>query len=76
MLTQHVRDVVPLLLSRVVGEHGEKVEHDTAFERHARHSPGPFPGKPLEVLVEISLGLLLDDLVPGVPRVVRQKVRI
>jgi hypothetical protein len=30
---QHVCDVVPLLLSPVVGEHGEKVERDTVFER-------------------------------------------
>jgi hypothetical protein len=32
---QHVPDVVPLLLCHVVGEHGEKVEHDTVFERLA-----------------------------------------
>jgi hypothetical protein len=32
---QHVRDVVPLLLCRVVGEHGEKVEPDTVLERLA-----------------------------------------
>jgi hypothetical protein len=29
---QNVRDVVPLLLSRVVGEHGEKVEGHTVFK--------------------------------------------
>ena len=38
--------------------------------------PGPLPGKSLEVMVGVGLGLLLDDLVPGVPRVDRQKVRI
>ncbi len=32
---QHVRDLVPLLLCLIVGEHGEKVEHDTVFERLA-----------------------------------------
>jgi hypothetical protein len=39
---QHVHDIVPLLLSRAIGEHGEKVEHHTVFER--RESPGPFSG--------------------------------
>jgi hypothetical protein len=29
---QHVRDVVPLLLCHVVGEHGEKVEHHTVVK--------------------------------------------
>ncbi len=29
---QHVRDVVPLVLSRIIGELGEKVEHHTVFE--------------------------------------------
>ena len=59
---QHVRDVVPLLLSRVVGEHGEKVEHDAVLERLTRHSPGALAVKPLEVLVGVSLGLVMDDL--------------
>jgi hypothetical protein len=31
-LLQHIRDVVPLLLCRVVGEHGEKVEHHTVIK--------------------------------------------
>ncbi len=33
-------------------------------------------GQPLEVLVGVSLGLLLEDLVPGIPRIDRQKVRL
>ena len=73
---QHVRDVVPLLLSRVVREHGEKVECHTVFELLAQHSPGPFPGQPLEVRVVVGIGLFLDNLVPRVPCVDGQKVGI
>jgi hypothetical protein len=73
---QHVRDVVSLLLCRVVGEHSEKVEHDTVFERLSQHSPGPFPGQPLEVHVGVGFDLLMDDLVPRVPCVDKQKVGV
>jgi hypothetical protein len=73
---QHVRDVVPLLLCCVVGEHGEKVEHGTVFERLACHSPGPFSGQPLEVHVGVGFSLLMEDLVSCVPCIDRQKVRV
>jgi hypothetical protein len=75
---QHVCDIVPLLLrlSRAIGEHGEKVEHHTVLERLERHSPGPFPGQPLEVCVGVGSGLFLDNLVPHVPCVDGQKVDV
>jgi hypothetical protein len=73
---QHICDVVPLLLCHVVGEHSEKVEHDIVFKRLARHSPGPFSGQPLEVRVWGSFGLLVNNLVPCVPCVDRQKVGV
>ncbi len=41
---QHVPDVVPLLLSHAIGEHGEKVEHHAVLLRLAQKSPGPFLG--------------------------------
>ncbi len=31
-LLEHIHDVAPFLLSRVIGEHGEKVEHHTVIE--------------------------------------------
>ena len=73
---QHVRDIVPLLLSHAIGEHGEKVEHHAVFERLGRHSPGPLSGQPLEVCVGVGIGLLLDNLVPRLPCVNRQKVGV
>ncbi len=73
---QHVCDIVPLLLCRVVGEHGEKVEDDTVFERLARHSPGPFSGQPLEFSAGVGFGLRVDNLVPCVPCIDRQKVGV
>ena len=42
----------------------------------AQHSPGPFPGQPLEVRVGAGIGLLLDNLDPRVPCVDRQKVDV
>ncbi len=31
-LHEHIRDIVPLLLSRIVGEHSEKVKQHTIIE--------------------------------------------
>jgi hypothetical protein len=71
---QHVRDAVPLMLIRAIGEHCEKVEHNTVFKRLVQHPPWPFSGKPLEVCVVVGIGLFLDNRVPCVPCVHRQKV--
>ena len=37
---QHVCDILPLLLSHAIGEHGEEEEHHTVFKRLVQKSPG------------------------------------
>jgi hypothetical protein len=44
---EHVCDVVLLLLSRVVGKHGVKVEHHAVIKWLAQKSPGYFLGTAL-----------------------------
>jgi hypothetical protein len=44
---EHAHDVVPLLLSRVVREHDEKVEYHIVVECLAQISPRSFPGNAL-----------------------------
>jgi hypothetical protein len=39
---EHVRDIVPLLLSHAIGEHSEEVKHNTEVERPVQKSPGSF----------------------------------
>ncbi len=43
---EHVRDVIPLLLSCYVGKHSAKVEHDTVIERLPKNPLGSFLEKP------------------------------
>jgi hypothetical protein len=43
-LLEHVGKVVLFLLSRVVGKHGNKVEHDAVIKQLMRQSPWAFPG--------------------------------
>jgi hypothetical protein len=44
---EDICDVLPLLLSRVVGEHGEKMEFPAVVECLAQISPRSFPGNAL-----------------------------
>ncbi len=73
-LLEHVGKVVLFFLSRVVGKHGEKVEHDTVMEQLMQQSPWAFPGHALKALEQIRLCLLFDDLVPHVLSIRRQQV--
>ncbi len=71
---KHVCDVVPLLLlSRVVGKHGEKVDHHAVVKWLAQISTRSFLGTALYICVGVGLCLLVDNLVPHVLGIVRQQ---
>ncbi len=53
-LFQRVPIIIPLLLSRVVWEHGEKVKHHTIVKQFARKSPG----SSFSTALEVSMGLM------------------
>ncbi len=74
-LCEHVCDIVPFLLSLIVGEHCEKVEHHAVIEWIVQESPGSF-FTALEVCLGVICGLFVDNLVPHILCIDWQKVHI
>ncbi len=64
-LLQHVRNVVPLLLSCVVWKHSEKVEHHAIIKQLAGESPVSLFSTALEVCLSVCHGLLMYYLLPS-----------